>query len=236
MLLHSILQKSISSFEEQEKKAILDKWLTVKFEYGTDYKLVWKVFLGAILLLGLFAYWNHKIRQAHKIIKEQNKELEKLATIDKLTGIYNRTKLDELLANEIDRSYRYNHSFACAIIDIDYFKKTNDKYGHLAGDKVLKEITVLIKNSIRKSDFFGRWGGEEFLLILPEIEKQELHNLLEKIKNTISEHTINEIGSKTVSIGATIYMYTDEIDTIIKRADDALYKAKESGRNKIVIK
>ncbi|MCB9096439.1 MAG: transporter substrate-binding domain-containing protein [Arcobacter sp.] len=235
LLLHSILQKSISSFEEHEKKVILDKWLTVRFEYGTDYSLLWKVILSATLLLGLFAYWNHKIRQAHKIIEKQNLQLEKLATTDKLTGIYNRTKLDELLINEMDRSYRYNHNFACAIIDIDYFKKVNDTYGHLVGDSVIKEIAILIKNSIRKSDYFGRWGGEEFLLILPEIEKQELQKLLEKIKNVIGEHPINEIGTKTVSIGATLYIYNDTITSIIKRADDALYTAKDSGRNKVVI-
>ena len=236
LLLHSILQKSISSFEEQERKTILNKWLTVKFEYGTDYSLVWKIILGSTILLILFAYWNRKITQANKIIEKQNIELEKLATIDKLTGIYNRTKLDELLTNEIDRSFRYKHDFACALIDIDYFKNVNDTFGHLVGDSVLKELTTLVKNIIRRSDYFGRWGGEEFLLILPEIKKDELQTLLEKIKNSISEHHIDEVGSKTVSIGATLYIHGDSMESVIKRTDKALYEAKEQGRNKVVIK
>jgi polar amino acid transport system substrate-binding protein len=233
-ILQFILQKAIHSLESSDHKSILDKWMTIKYEYGTDYSLVWKIVLGAFCLFLLFGYWNYKIREAKKIIEKQNKELEVLATTDKLTTIYNRAKLDELLYDEIQRAKRYKHSFGCAIIDIDHFKKTNDTYGHLMGDKVLIEIASLIKTNIRKSDIFGRWGGEEFLLILPETNSEDISDFLNKIRIIITQHNILEVGTNTVSIGATAYYPNDTIDSIIKRADDALYKAKGSGRNKVV--
>jgi len=235
-ILESILEKSISTFKDQEHKAILDKWMTVRFEYGTDYTLVSIILLAAFILFIVFGYLNYKMREAKKIIEKQNKELEYLATIDKLTGIYNRLRLDDILQNELDRSKRYNHYFACAIIDIDYFKNVNDTYGHLIGDKVLKELSKVVKQNIRTSDYFGRWGGEEFLIILPEINKIDLENLLEKIRVNISEHDFLEAGNQTISIGATISVKSDIKDSVINRADIALYEAKNSGRNRVVIK
>lgn len=235
-ILESILQKSISTFKGQEHKAILDKWMTIRFEYGTDYTLVSIILLGAFILFVVFGYLNYKMREAKKIIEKQNKELEHLATVDKLTGIYNRLRLDDILQNEFDRFRRYNHHFACAIIDIDYFKNVNDAYGHLVGDKVLKELSRVVKQNIRASDYFGRWGGEEFLIILPEINKVDLENLLEKTRVNISEHVFLEAGKQTISIGASISIEDDVKDTIINRADVALYEAKNSGRNMVVIK
>ena len=235
-ILYSILQKSISTFKDQEHKAILDKWMTIRFEHGTDYTLVSIILLGASTLFVVFGYLNYKMREAKKIIEKQNKELEHLANIDKLTGIYNRLKLDDILQNELDRFRRYNHHFACAIIDIDYFKNVNDTYGHLVGDKVLKELSKVVKQNIRTSDYFGRWGGEEFLIILPEINKADLENLLEKIRVNISEHDFLEAGNQTISIGATISLKDDVNESIINRADVALYEAKNSGRNRSILK
>jgi polar amino acid transport system substrate-binding protein len=235
MVLYSILQKTMRSIEPIEHTKILDKWMTIKYEHGTDYTLVWRVVVGALALFALFAYWNFKMQQAKNIIQKQNKELETLAMTDKMTGVYNRSKLDEVLHHEIDRSKRYEQSFGCAIIDIDHFKQTNDTFGHLAGDKVLKELSHLIYHSIRKSDYFGRWGGEEFLIIAPEVDKEGLFRLLDKIRKIVSEHQIENIGTKTISIGATIYKSNDTEDTIIKRADDLLYEAKNSGRDKVIV-
>lgn len=236
LMLQSILQKSIQSFQPEDHKSILDKWLTVKYEYGTDYTLVWIIALGALFSLLVFGYWNHKITEAKKIIEKQNIKLEVLATTDKLTKIYNRAKLDTLLDNEIERAKRYQHSFGCAIIDIDHFKKINDTYGHLVGDTVLKASALLIQTHIRKSDIFGRWGGEEFLLILPEANFQDLMKILEKIRTIIAQCDILKVGEITISTGATLFLPSDSSDSIIKRADDALYEAKEGGRNKIIIK
>lgn len=230
-----ILQKAVNALQEEQRREILNKWVTVKYEYGTDYALVFKVTLGALVLLLLFGYWNYTITEAKKIIEKQNRELEVLATTDRLTGIYNRSKLDEILHHELERAQRYNQSFGCAIADIDHFKHTNDTYGHLAGDNVLVELSNLILNSMRESDFFGRWGGEEFLIIAPEIGEEGFEILLNKIRKIVAKHALAEVGTKTISIGATLYVQGDTKDTIVKRADDALYEAKNSGRDKVVI-
>jgi len=176
-----------------------------------------------------------ELNQANKELERNKVELERLASTDKLTGIYNRTRLDDLFNREIERSKRYKKSFGCAIFDIDHFKLVNDNHGHLVGDIAIKEISALIKNNIRKLDIFGRWGGEEFLLILPEINHEGMKYLLEKIREIISKHSIDKIGCQTVSIGATQYQQGDIIDSITKRADDALYEAKKGGRNKVVL-
>lgn len=234
-ILYSILQKTLNSFKPEEHKSIFDKWMTIKYEHGTDYTLALIIAVGALFFFLVFGYWNHKIMEAKKIIEKQNIELEILATTDKLTKVYNRAKLDQLLHSEMDRAKRYQHSFGCAMIDIDHFKIINDTYGHLMGDKVLKEITSLISANIRKSDIFGRWGGEEFLLILPETNAQDIMTFLEKIRTIISKSTILDVGTITISIGATLYSSDDTMDSMIKRADDALYDAKNSGRDKVSI-
>ncbi|XOB61241.1 transporter substrate-binding domain-containing protein [Campylobacterota bacterium DY0563] len=233
--LYNIFEKVIESISEKDINRIYKKWVTLKYQHVVDYFLIWQIVIGAAFILSLLYYWNRKIVIAKEIIEKQNKELEILATTDKLTNIYNRTKLDEILLKELDRSLRYSNHFACAIIDIDNFKHTNDTFGHQIGDKVLIEITKVISKNIRNTDYFGRWGGEEFLLIILEIDKNGLEQLIEKIRISISKYKIDKIGTKTVSIGATIYQKDDTADSIIKRADDALYKAKETGRNKTVI-
>ncbi|WP_320034507.1 transporter substrate-binding domain-containing protein [Halarcobacter sp.] len=233
--LYKIFEKVIESISEKDINRIYKKWVTLKYQHVVDYFLIWQIVVGAAFILSLLYYWNRKIVLAKEIIEKQNKELEILATTDKLTNIYNRTKLDEILLKELDRSLRYSNDFACAIIDIDNFKHTNDTFGHLIGDKVLIDITKVVSKNIRNTDYFGRWGGEEFLLIIPEIDKNGLEQLIEKIRISISKHKIEKVGTKTVSIGATIYQKDDTADSIIKRADDALYKAKETGRNRTII-
>ena len=233
--LLAVLQKAVNALQDEQHREILNKWISVKYEYGTDYTLVWKVALGALILLLLFAYWNYTMSKAKKIIEKQNRELEVLSTTDRLTGVYNRSKLDEILQRELDRSQRYNQSFGCAIADIDNFKHTNDTYGHLVGDKVLVELSSLISSSIRESDYFGRWGGEEFLIIAPQIDKEGFDTLLNKIRKVVGNHPLGEVGTKTISIGGAIYEQNDTKFTIVKRADDALYEAKNSGRDRVVI-
>jgi len=176
-----------------------------------------------------------ELNQANQELEKNKVELERLASTDKLTGIYNRTRLDDLFSREISRSQRYKNSFGCAIFDIDHFKLVNDNYGHLVGDIAIKEISSLIQNNIRKLDIFGRWGGEEFLLILPEVTSIGMKNLLEKIRVIIGNCHIDKIGCQSVSIGATEYRVGDTIDSITKRADDALYEAKNKGRDNVVV-
>ncbi len=169
--------------------------------------------------------------------EQQKEELKKLATIDFLTGIYNRHHFHTILEFQLEKQIRYSESkpFAIMILDLDHFKKINDKYGHLVGDEVLKEFASVIKNNIRKSDFFARWGGEEFIILVPETTKEHILQFAEKIRLLIENHFKNHpnLPKLTVSIGISLYTEGDNITTLLERADQALYNAKKHGRNRI---
>ncbi len=162
-----------------------------------------------------------------------NENLKRLSTIDTLTQIYNRLKLDATLKGCFGRYRRYKKVFSLIIIDIDYFKDVNDVYGHLVGDEILKGIVEIIKNNIRETDIFGRWGGEEFLIICEE-DMDSAYKLAEKLRVTIENHKFVLIGKKTISLGIAQIDEESSISDLIKRADDALYYAKKHGRNKSV--
>ena len=163
---------------------------------------------------------------------EVEKKLHSLATKDSLTGVYNRYSLNKEIDTNIKKYERYADIFSLLMIDIDYFKNVNDTYGHDVGDLVLKEICSVIENLIRETDIFGRWGGEEFLLILPKTNKDEAISMATRIKNIIEEHKFDYIPQVTVSIGVSVYNKS----IILKDVDDALYKAKSTGRNRVEYK
>lgn len=161
------------------------------------------------------------------------KIIEELSSRDKLTNVYNRGKLDSLLEKEIRYSRRYNIIFSLIMIDVDYFKAINDKYGHLEGDKVLIQISQILKKITRTTDYIGRWGGEEFLIICPNSDIEQGLSVASKLKEFIESHDF-EIGKKvTASFGITSYNKDDNPDQILARADKALYRAKHNGRNRI---
>lgn len=242
-VLLNILQKAINSMTNDMHREIFSKWIPIKYEKGVNYELVWKIAIGSLIAILLVVYWNRKIiktnrllEEAQKDIEEKNKELEKLATTDKLTSLYNRRKIEELLEFEINRSERFNHNFGLAIVDIDKFKEVNDTYGHQIGDKVLKEIANILNTNRRKTDFVGRYGGEEFIIICPESDVEGVIKLMETFKEKICKHKFSKVGNKTASFGVTMSQRGDTIESVLKRADDALYQAKDNGRNKIEYK
>lgn len=242
-VLLNILQKAINSMTNDMHREIFSKWIPIKYEKGVNYELVWKIAIGSLIVILLVVYWNRKIiktnrllEEAQKDIEEKNKELEKLATTDKLTNLYNRRKIEELLEFEINRSERFNHNFGLAIVDIDKFKEVNDTYGHQIGDKVLKELASILNTNRRKTDFVGRYGGEEFVIICPESDVQGVIKLMETFKEKICNYKFSKVENKTASFGVTMSQRGDTIESILKRADDALYQAKDNGRNKIEYK
>jgi diguanylate cyclase (GGDEF)-like protein len=164
-------------------------------------------------------------------IKEKEFELENLARIDQLTKISNRLYLDEILVSQYYRFNRYSEKCSLIIIDIDYFKSVNDQYGHLVGDKILIEFANLLKNSIRKDDVIGRWGGEEFLIILPHTNLEQAEFLAEKLCKIVAEHEFSIVGHKTASFGVTTFINGLTVEECVDMADCALYEAKEAGRN-----
>lgn len=163
------------------------------------------------------------------------KELKTLALSDRLTGLYNRHKLDELLKQQFSLAKRYQTSFAVMILDIDHFKQMNDTYGHHVGDKTLIEFSQILQNSVRQSDMVGRWGGEEFLIIIPEADKVSRRKMGEKIRSSIEQHRFDVVGQVTVSIGLAVYKKEEELDNLLSRADTALYSAKQKGRNRLMV-
>lgn len=167
--------------------------------------------------------------------KRLEEELRIAAITDKLTGLFNRSKLEDLMQQEIERARRYKNPLTIMMFDIDYFKRINDLYGHQKGDYVLKTVAQLVKNNIRITDFFGRWGGEEFIILLPETSLKNAELMSEKIRTIIESYSFNGTERITISCGVTEFIEEDTIDSLIKVADDALYLAKKQGRNKTIV-
>jgi diguanylate cyclase (GGDEF)-like protein len=170
-------------------------------------------------------------------VHEKRKALEKEVLIDPLTGVANRRALKERLKGELYRFQRYRQFFSMLLFDVDHFKAVNDRYGHWAGDKCLKEIIKRIKPILRETDFIGRWGGDEFLVIFPGTDQESATAVAERIRrliqNTRFVYHKQEI-SFTVSIGVGEVQDSDQSqETVFNRVDKAMYTAKKAGRNMV---
>jgi diguanylate cyclase (GGDEF)-like protein len=163
------------------------------------------------------------------------RKLERMAIVDRLTGLYNRIRLDEKLQQEIIRANRYGSNIALCMLDIDDFKTINDSHGHLAGDQVLKTLGEILRDTMRDTDLAGRWGGEEFMLILPETSAEQAQAMAERIRETFEgcrfQVPDSEPVGMTVSCGIAAFETGDDVDSLFQRADRALYKAKHNGKN-----
>jgi diguanylate cyclase (GGDEF)-like protein len=177
---------------------------------------------------------NHlALRNAQAELALKNQELERLAIHDRLTGLYNRRKLDESLDQEIERAARYNRPLSVIMLDLDHFKKVNDTCGHPAGDAVLVEAAVRLKKALRANDTVGRWGGEEFLIFCPETALTAAVGLAERLRQTFADQDFPEAGCLTASFGVAAYRSEDLPNKLLSRADNALYRAKNNGRNRV---
>jgi diguanylate cyclase (GGDEF)-like protein len=162
-------------------------------------------------------------------------EISRVASEDCLTNLYNRRKINTLIHDEIERSDRYKKGFSIILIDIDYFKRVNDKFGHLAGDHLLRMFSDILRDTIRHTDTAGRWGGEEFVVLCPETNIDGALALADKIRQRINSYIFNDFGKQTASLGVACYVENDTVDSIIHRADIALYDAKNNGRNRVAV-
>lgn len=175
-----------------------------------------------------------KLAEAHFMLSLKNKELEKMASRDALTGLNNRFSLDEAMSHELNKAQRYERPLSVSLMDIDNFKEVNDTHGHQAGDLVLKKFANLLEEHIRESDTLGRWGGEEFLMICPETNQQGIVDFADKLRRMIELQPFPVVEKPiTASFGTTSYSHGDTIESLLRRADKALYKAKELGRNQV---
>ena len=164
-------------------------------------------------------------------------ELGEQAITDSLTGARNRRGITISVLEAMAHAERYGHPLSVAMVDVDYFKEVNDTHGHKAGDRVLQGVAAILTEALRLPDKVGRYGGEEFLLVMPETGLDETSTLTERIRQQVSEAEF-DIGDRkvklTISIGAVLFEKGEDLEQLVSRADRALYRAKESGRNSVV--
>lgn len=225
-ILRDIFQKTIMHITPNEKQKIFNRWISVKQVVSVDYKFMWEVIGLFLFILTILFTYLFQLRRYNKILKN-------ISRVDTLTQVWNRLKIDEVLKDQQLMVERYGVECSLAIFDIDDFKKINDTYGHLAGDQVLKEISALIRASIRKTDFIGRWGGEEFILICPNTNLENIGILAQKIKENIAQNLFFKDSSITTSIGIGYLSKNKSIDQSLNLTDYALYEAKNKGKNRI---
>ncbi|EHQ52972.1 hypothetical protein ECTPHS_09794 [Ectothiorhodospira sp. PHS-1] len=175
--------------------------------------------------------------QYQRNLWEVTETLRQAANQDSLTGLANRRFLMERLKEETHRATRKDTSLAIALMDVDHFKQINDRFGHEVGDVALCEIAGAVRQGVRLYDVYGRWGGEEFLLMLPDTRRDEAIMVLERIRQTISTLTVGEDDPirLSASFGVTLLRSGEDVDDALKRADDALFKAKREGRDRVVV-
>jgi diguanylate cyclase (GGDEF)-like protein/PAS domain S-box-containing protein len=171
--------------------------------------------------------------------RKADEALRELATRDSLTGVSNRRHFFELAEIELERSTRYERPVALALMDVDYFKRVNDRYGHATGDLVLKSVAVAARNELRAADVLARYGGEEFVVLLPETTRDDAERVIERMRRAIAAASFTtEEGEKhvTVSVGLIGRESTETIVAMLKRADEAMYEAKAKGRNRMMLR
>jgi diguanylate cyclase (GGDEF)-like protein len=171
-------------------------------------------------------------------LRQKVEELKKLALVDTLTELGNRTYVEMNIKGRMEELDRYERSFGVLFIDIDHFKNINDKYGHDIGDKVLKMVSATLSNTLRPFDIIGRWGGEEFVAVIVNVNEEQLYAVSNRLRMLVEQSSISvnsDIVRVTVSIGGTLAQKDDNLNRMIKRADRLMYKSKVSGRNCISV-
>ena len=176
-----------------------------------------------------------ELDERNELLQAQAAKLEELATTDVLTGTFNRRKFNELILAEIERVRRYGHPLSLLVVDIDHFKRINDTHGHDAGDEVLIVLAGLIRTGIRATDSLARWGGEEFVVLSPEVSVEEAAGLAERLRSAAGTYAYSFVGRVTASIGVAQHRAGETPDELFARADEALYRAKEGGRDRVEV-
>ena len=199
--------------------------------------LVFVLTIGRCMFLGIFSSsMRQSLYKSGLKLKEAYRRIEELAELDELTGSFNRRSIMRMLEEEIARSHRLNVPCTVALIDLDFFKRINDLYGHPTGDEVLRTFAITAFANIRSVDRFGRYGGEEFLLILPDTDETSAVQMLDRLRGIIAELDWSAFSSGmrvTISAGVAMLRANEISDTLLARADGALYASKARGRNRI---
>jgi len=228
--------------EQHRSRVTLFSIFAVMVSLGVTFVAIWYGRKLSSQLQDMNNYLEQKIYErteslldTQKELIEDNNELTRMALTDNLTGLSNRTHMNQILHKEYSRFERHNQRFGIIMLDIDHFKSINDKFGHDAGDEVLKKLATTFEKAIRASDFVARWGGEEFLICCTTIEEEDLLPIAETIRQLVASTEFAHKGQITASLGCAAIVKGENITDLIKRADVALYEAKNNGRNQSIV-
>ena len=226
-----ILNSAINRFSIEDKNTILNNYQFIFYPKNIDLLFIGKIIIPFILLLAIFIYFNFKLKKEITKRKEIEQQLSELANKDSLTNIFNRRKIEELCELELLRTKRYKSDLSIIFFDINSFKIINDTLGHLLGDEVLVKISNIIEKSIRSIDAIGRWGGDEFLIILPETNLSQCKNIVSHLEKQLNELEFSKTIKVTCSFGIATYEENDTLDSLLKKADESMYQQKSHHKN-----
>ena len=221
-----ILNSAINRFSKEDKNTILNNYQFIFYPKNIDFLFIAKIIIPFILLLAIFIYFNFKLKKEIKKRKEIEEQLSELANKDSLTNIFNRRKIEEICELELLRNKRYKSDLSIIFFDINNFKVINDSLGHHLGDEVLVKISNIIGKSIRNTDSIGRWGGDEFLIILPQTNISQCKNIVSHLEKQLSLIEFSESIKVTCSFGIAPHEESDTLDSLLKKADESMYKEK----------
>ncbi|ADC71893.1 diguanylate cyclase [Thioalkalivibrio sp. K90mix] len=174
-------------------------------------------------------------QEVEATLRQQQEELVRLASTDALTGVWNRQKFKTEAEHEVARAERYNLPLSLIFLDLDYFKEVNDRYGHATGDAILREMCQRLQACLRESDRLGRWGGEEFLILVPHADSDRAALLAEKLRQAIADTPAAHGQPMSISLGVVSREPGDALEDLVRKADAALYRAKARGRNRVEV-
>jgi diguanylate cyclase (GGDEF)-like protein len=231
--LHSILTKSLIATSPREIEEFMSQGAVVSYDPDVDYRKYWWIAVSVVLLVIILSWWNRYLKRINAKLRESQQKLELLSETDPLTNVYNRLKMDDVFAMEIRNSERYQTPLSVIMLDIDYFKTINDNFGHVIGDRVLVKIAKTTKANLRINDFLGRWGGEEFLVVCPSTGLTDAILVAEKLRASLVNTEFEPVKKVTGSFGVAEWKDGEAQESLISRADSALYRSKELGRNRV---
>ena len=225
--LKNIFNTLINNISDEQRQAIYNKWVPLQQTPPFDYDLLWKALTFILILMAAFCFHYFKLTKLNRLLLTQS-------TTDKLTNLYNRAKIDQVLLEKKSDVNRYQTDITIILLDIDYFKAINDTHGHLIGDQVLVQFAQLIKSNVRANDSVGRWGGEEFIIICPNTTLKDATELTNKLLLQIRNYPFKVADKITASAGISQLSSDDNIQKSIRNADSALYQAKKNGRDQAI--
>ena len=238
-ILFNILQKAVDNLDRKQQQKILNSWISIKYDQAFDYNLLIKIFTGVFVFFMFGVYHNRKLSRINKKMHILQKKLLEQAHRDPMTNLYNRRFFHEVACELLKIAKREKNDMCTIMIDIDFFKKVNDTYGHNVGDDVIKKLAKILQTHTRDSDIVARFGGEEFVVLLPNTNAKGALQIASKLRKTVEDEVIRIDDMKaltfTISLGVDEVLFEDEnIEPSLNRVDEALYRAKENGRNQVV--